>query len=256
MRNVSVPGRAILQVTLICLVTVLAGEVASQEPPLVQAPVFHRHGVPLAEVVNKARRLGPVVVVTKDTPNGAGLVRPPSPMRQLEWMTSLVPVVVIARIETVTPGLTPARDWVVSQVQATVLEVLKKPDGDSLAVGSRLDFAQDGGELVLDGISVRTRVPYSHPHEAGRRYLLFVDPARPVDTRVYEPTSYLITESNELRSLATSNTDEAARSETGVALADAIRRIRAVKKNLRQPSSPVVTRRHLSVIAASTRLKN
>lgn len=135
--------------------------------------LFQRQGLPLSRLLLDPRAKGLVVVVQKDGPTGAGLVTPGPGGKQLEWMASISPIVLIARVDRVAPKLSAKEDWIVADVDATIETVVKQPATESLATSNTIRFVQDGGELDIDGRRVRAVVPYSNSYDAGERYLLF-----------------------------------------------------------------------------------
>jgi len=194
------------------------------------AVLVNRRGVPLSQLLlSDSRAKGPVVVVQKDGPTTAGLVSPPLGMGQLEWMASIVPDVLVIRVEQVAPRLTTEQDWIVSDVKAIVETVVKQPSTEPFGIGETITFVQDGGELPIAGRLVRAIVPYADSLAAGNRYLLFANRLTDGALNVYEPTNYLIDSQSHLHSLAKG--DRWPNSENGVTLAEALRRIIASIKN-------------------------
>jgi hypothetical protein len=200
---------------------------ARQEATSGQTPLFQRSGVPLSQLLSDPRAQGPVVVVMKAEHTSPDLVSPGPKQRQLEWMTSIVPIVFIVHVDRITPKLTPHQDWIVADVSATVESVVKQRAADSLATGGTVAFVQDGGELTVAGRRVNAVLPYADSYVVGGRYLIFADRWSDGNLNVYAPTNYLIDSDGRLRSLARNGPWPI--SENGVPLSEAISRIASVK---------------------------
>ncbi len=126
-------------------------------------------------------------------------------------MASLAPIALVVRVDHVESRLTPRQDWIVATVHSTIETVIKQPSTESLSPKQRIEFQQDGGEMVIDQRRVRAVVPYSNPHATGSRYLVFAS-RNPADVipeimgppgwlSAYAPTSYLIRSAGRLQSL-------------------------------------------------------
>lgn len=218
--------------------------VAGQSATPNDEPLTHRNGVPLSQVLKDPRAKGAVVVILKDTPTGPELMlpAPPSQMgkgpRQLDMLATLAPIALVVHIDQVESRLTSRQDWILSDVTATIETVIKQPPTESLSVGQRFEFQQDGGELTIDERRVRGVIPYSTPHVVGSRYLVFAQrnssSLTPLEVsivgppgwmNIYEPTSYLIDSAGRLESLCRGPGCQWPSSENGLALSEAIRRI-------------------------------
>lgn len=161
--------------------------VPGPEQPRVQS----RRGTPLASLVKPGQS---TLVVEKDQSPPLA-VEPPPGVGQLEWLTSLAPVVLIVQVEKIVPALTPAGDWIESTVHAPVEEVLKSAPL-TLSPGPAIRFRQDGGRMRIAGTDVRAVLPWTDSFEAGERYLIFAEAVSGPDVFTVNPAaSYLISQS-------------------------------------------------------------
>lgn len=212
---------ACLSASAACVVPLSALQNAAPSDPV----LFQRQGVPLSQLLSDPRVRGPVVIVQKDGPTGAGLVAPGLGGKQLEWMASICPIILVVRVDRVAPKLSPKEDWIVADVSAVIETVVRQPATESLATGDIISFVQDGGELDVAGRRVKAVLPYAGAYDAAGRYLLFTKRLPDGALNVYAPTNYLIDADGRLRSLA--KKDRWPNSENGVTLSEAVRRIMA-----------------------------
>jgi len=187
-------------------------------------PLTSRKGIPLSEIIKNGPKDVPVVV-EKDQPSPL-FVHPPEGTGQLEWIASGVPFVLIIRIEGMTPMLTSQRDWVTTTVRARVEQIIKKRSEAPLAVGQVIQFSQDGGEITLDGVRVKARVPWTESFQPGARYLVFAEYLGTPDLHISPNTSYEIDAHDTLKALAL---EGPATAETNLPLSSALTRIRALE---------------------------
>jgi hypothetical protein len=180
--------------------------------------VLHRKGKPLSQLIPSGAQS---VVVEKDQ-SPPHYVEPPRGTSRLEWLTTLAPIVLVVRVETMDPALTADEDWITTSVTGRVEEILKKPAADPLSVGAAIRFVQDGGEANVRGTSVRAVLPWADSFREGERYLVF---AKHADDKwlIDAGTSYLIDSGDMLKPLARQGR---AASEASVSLAAAAARIR------------------------------
>lgn len=82
--------------------------------------------------------------------------------------------VVVVRAERVDGRLTAREDWVESTVEVDVVEVLKDNSTKQLKPGSRILLAVDGGEVLVDGKTVRALMENRRAFSPGRSYLFFL----------------------------------------------------------------------------------
>lgn len=135
--------------------------------------IMRRPGVPLSALFSGLSPNGPTIVVQKDGETGTDLVRPGVGGKQLEWMASISPIVVVIRVDRIAPRLSSNEDWIVADVGGTIDTVAKQSATESLATGTKISFAQDGGELIVAGRRVKAVLPYADGYAVGNRYLLF-----------------------------------------------------------------------------------
>jgi hypothetical protein len=197
-----------------------AAQTGQQSPTLErQHRTMHRSGHPLEELLTPgADRL----VVEKDQ-SPPMIVGPPPGSAELEWRAKRAPTVVILEVETVTSQLTPARDWIESEVHANVEQVLKY--SPVVIPGSSVKFHQDGGEMMIQGTRVTAVLEYADGFVPKGRYLVFPGTTDSDETLSVEPLfSYLIDGAERLVPLAHEGKPT---SEHGVPLSVAIARIKA-----------------------------
>lgn len=203
---------------VLLLALCLSAIVSTAQQPL---PLRSRKGTPLSDVIKNARKDVPVIVEKDQSPPLN--VNPPQGTRQLEWMTSLVPLVMVIRIDALDPILRPPdEDWVTTTVRARVEEIVKKRGEAPLSVGDSIQFTQDGGDITINGVRVLARVPWSDNFQLGGRYLVFADYVG-TDVRVDPQSSYQVDAQDALRALARQGIST---TETNVSLATALSRIR------------------------------
>lgn len=100
------------------------------------------------------------------------------PVRELEAHTRRAEVVIIARAAVMRSQFTPNQDWITSQIDLEVEEILKQGSrANDLRVGQRLSLPVDGGEIVVNGKQIVARPRWADiPHQGGRYlYFLFWD---------------------------------------------------------------------------------
>jgi hypothetical protein len=186
-----------------------------------------RKGTPLQALIPSGVT---TVTIEKDqTPSLS--VDPPPGMNQLEWITSLSPFVFVLRVESVMPQLTPDGDWITSTVNARIEDVLRSPVNQPHLAGDTIEFIQEGGDMTIAGTVVHAVVSWTYAFQASERYLVFAKLTSSSQWIVSDSDSYKITSLGRIVSLGreSSKATTAARSESNVALAEAIARIRAVK---------------------------
>jgi hypothetical protein len=76
-------------------------------------------------------------------------------------------------VTAVQPELTVAGDWIMSDVDTTILEIFKTPDAAKWTAGSAVGFRADGGEAIVSGAIVTARLPWANSVTVGRRYFVF-----------------------------------------------------------------------------------
>ena len=213
---------------------------ARQSAPQQTEVLRRRTGVPITALLKKGQQ---EVVVSKDQ-DPPLFAEPPNGMGQLEWMTQGSPYVVVARVKGLKPSLTPTEDWISTTVLAEIEAVIKEPERNSAGVGTTIEFPQDGGRMTISGVRVHAQLPWATEFAVDEQYLLFARRDQPEGTwRVSHPASYRIGSDQRLVSLArdvgTPSARPGMRSEDGVALGDALARIRQVKKTLLNPEHPL-----------------
>src|SRR5262245_13279848 len=113
------------------------------------------------------------LVVEYDGPPPMQVLEPPRGMTAVQWRVSLVPLVAIVNVVDVVSTETSTRDWIQTEVQANVLEVLKNTSPHSLEAGATVSWIEPGGEISLDGRRVTARVPWARPATKNKGYLVF-----------------------------------------------------------------------------------
>lgn len=83
--------------------------------------------------------------------------------------------ILVVRVDTVNPYLTPRADWIRTSYQAAVIEQLR-PKGRRVSQTVRID--QDGGTLLINGVTATANAESEPRFEAGGRYLLFAHKMR------------------------------------------------------------------------------
>lgn len=80
----------------------------------------------------------------------------------------------VARVEvtSVRGQVDPLGDWITTDVHVRLLEVLKETRGLP-TVSGEFSFQQDGGEVQVDGVTVRAVIPWAAEFEVGKEYLIF-----------------------------------------------------------------------------------
>src|SRR5689334_17285348 len=102
------PMRSVVFVLTSCYASLAFVEPQATPQSATPTPIlFQREGVPLSQLLSDARAMGPVVTIQKATPSGADLVAPAAGERQLEWIASLSPIILVVRADHVVPRLTP-----------------------------------------------------------------------------------------------------------------------------------------------------
>lgn len=79
--------------------------------------------------------------------------------------------IVLARVNRRQGRVSPAGDWVQSDITATVIEVFKAPTA-AIRANSRLTFVEEGGEAQISGVKITAIVPWVRPLELGQTYLM------------------------------------------------------------------------------------
>jgi hypothetical protein len=215
--------RVTVLVLAAAILAAFATSIASQQPKSPgtdQGLTRHRSGKPLEALVRPGER---TLVVEKDQ-SPPLIVEPPPGVGQLEWLTSLSPVVLIVAVEQVLPRLTPKKDWVEATVYASVEDVLKSVP-QTIAPGQAIRFRQDGGTIHIGATTIHAVLPWAESFHVGRRYLIFADPTSEEDVFAVEATTAaLVTEADQaLMPLARKGKATTAR---GVPIETAIERIR------------------------------
>lgn len=118
----------------------------------------------------------------------------PDPTRELEAHTRRASAVVVARVTSMWSTPTPEQDWLKSDIEFGIEDILKSPTaGASISVGQTLAFSIDGGRLAVGIQTIIARPRWANiPHEGGR-YLLFLhwDGRKyllPAATKIFEVT--------------------------------------------------------------------
>jgi hypothetical protein len=81
---------------------------------------------------------------------------------------------VLARVERRRAKLTPAGDWVQTDVTATIIETFKAPEDPRFRPKASFTFTEEGGEFQVGGVKIKAIVPYARQLESGRIYLMLV----------------------------------------------------------------------------------
>ena len=192
-----------------------------EEPPK-QSRAISQKDRPLEQLIRPGQRL---LVVEKDQ-SPPLTIQPPSPTTgQLEWFAKRTPLVLVIRVHSVVPKLTPTGDWIQSTVHATVEKALKSTS-EVVSPGQAFRFSQDGGEMIIRGTTVRAVLPYANLFEAGQRYLVFTEPSKGNDTYLIEPVLSLLLAGPESRLMPLAH-EGSMLTERGVTLATALDRINA-----------------------------
>jgi hypothetical protein len=205
----------------VVIVAAQAGQASSTQSPY---RAMHRKDHPLAELIKPGTD---ALTVEKDQ-FPPMLIDPPKGVSELEWLTKIAPAAAIVTVDAVSSHLTPTKDWIESEVHGTVDQLLKYDP--SLTQGHAMTFAEDGGQMTINGTKVTAVLYYADGFQPHRRYLVFPSPTATTDTVIVNPmVSYLIDPTDHLIPLAT---EGRATSERGVSLDTAISRIKAALKIL------------------------
>jgi hypothetical protein len=204
--------------------TLLTGASALAQTPTAgrtAEPVRSEKGRPLFSLIKPGQTQ---LIVEKDQA-APHYVEPPPGVSQLEWLTSVAPVVAVIRVDAMDPRLTADHDWIEPTVRARVEDVLKKPAGDPLAVGDFITFTQDGGEIHVRGVHIKAQLPWADSFREGGQYLVFAQRRKEaIDWLIDAASAYQVNLANDkLISLARRGK---ARTEEGSTLADAAARVR------------------------------
>ena len=217
---------ALIAIAVVVTGGILFGWVQRGQAPQSQPELISRKGVRLEDLV-KSRRKNEPVTIQKDQSPPSGIE--PSPgVGVLEWWTSLAPLVFIVKVDRMQPALTANGDWIETTVTASVEEVIKKPADEPLALHDRVEFVQDGGELIITGVPVRAVLPWAAHFEHGQRYLLFT--YKPTGNKFFvsAQSTFKIDDNDLLQPLANKGV---AHREAGVTKQAATQRIRSAKEN-------------------------
>jgi len=124
--------------------------------------------------------------------------------------------ILVVKIDTKVPRLTPQADWIETTYQASIVEQLR-PKARIAAPYVRIDL--DGGSLEIRGVMVTANAEWEPRIEVGAQYLLFIDHMRdPVDG----VWAYRIGEKQLLESTWNAFYDHGARDNVhGISLAEA-----------------------------------
>lgn len=141
---------------------------AGQQPPLKDVVVPYRTGEHIADRVPPGTQ-SVVITLAGDDPM---LLPIPEGMEELEYLTRQFDVATVVRVTRMQGELTPASDWVFSNVEAQVLDVLK--EGPGLADGqNHISFRASGGTVVRNGMRISTLADFDEL-QPGKTYLLFL----------------------------------------------------------------------------------
>jgi hypothetical protein len=96
------------------------------------------------------------------------------PDEELEFLTRHAEAAVTVEAVAVSARLTPERDWIQSELRATIIDVLKNASRFNLQPRTTLLLQFEGGELEIGGKRVKAvSSPARHP-TVGRQYLYFL----------------------------------------------------------------------------------
>lgn len=105
--------------------------------------------------------------------SGPEPILPPSGTGYLEWWTRLADFVAIIRVDTRTSRLTDDRTFLVTDIEAAVLDVLKPPRANLPPLGRTPTFVERGGELIVGKQRIVGKKIGGNPLELGAEYLVF-----------------------------------------------------------------------------------
>ena len=123
-------------------------------------------------IVQQLRPGDKEVIVTSTRPPSQQ-IQPPPGVDPVAWMAGRSDVVLRVEILHRTGRLSEAQDWVVSDVEAVVVDVLKSDPRVSLKAGSMWTITMDGGEVLLGDVKIRARLQWARDPTVGRRYIVF-----------------------------------------------------------------------------------
>lgn len=129
-------------------------------------------------------------------------VEPPPGTSAIEWETNLASTVLRIEILSKESKLATTQKWVVTDVEARILEVLKE-NIQNFDIGQRVSFLEQGGEIKIGEKTVRALVGWAEPFKVGSEYLVFVTVAPSGDLLVRPGNSYGLVESGKFKSLLT-----------------------------------------------------
>jgi hypothetical protein len=96
------------------------------------------------------------------------------PLEELRFLTQHSEAVVTLEARDLRSQLSKNEDWVESTMTGEIVEVLKNTGTFLLSPGTLLSLPYEGGEVQIDGKTVRARAnPTDHP-QVGHRYLYFL----------------------------------------------------------------------------------
>jgi len=204
-------------------VSALQERPAPRNPMTRPGAIPRRPHTPLTDLLKPGQK---ELIVEKH--DGQGLTgRGPAGMSQLEWLTSVSPYVFVMRVSDLKPRYVDENSWLETTVTAQADAVLKDSPAYPIDVTRPLEFEHDGGVIVAQGATIRAELGWADQFERGGRYLVFAGWAEQRWV-ISAGAAYRIGPQEELKSLGRHARDPN-KTEDGVALLQAIARIRAVK---------------------------
>jgi hypothetical protein len=137
-------------------------------------------------------RSGDKIVVVVASGTRPLMVLPPSGENPVDFYAGLADVVLHIRVVDRASRITEVGDWVKTRVSATILEVLKADARLKLNSGEPWTFAEEGGEVIVDAVTVRGTVPWARPSEIGSEYVVFAKVSDDGSVRVGPSTTYKV----------------------------------------------------------------
>jgi len=150
------------------LATTVAGALPAQDQVVRTAKVHQ--GTPIAQLVGE-RPESVIEIAYERTP--PLLVLPPEGTSRIEWKTQLFTDVMVVDVVGTRSRIDDGGTWVVTDVSARVVEVLKTSGRRSLLAGDEVEFLSQGGQVEVGSKVVRGVVEWALPFAEGRQYLLF-----------------------------------------------------------------------------------
>ena len=171
----TISALAVASIVLVLSFSPVAAQEQVTETQKVHSHLFpeYKSGRNIRELVSRGS--GDVVVVKSVRPiasGGGGVnVRSPSGNAYLDYMSSRADAVVIGTLKNKSSQLTDDGEFLFTDYVVVVNSVAKSP---SIAPNSEIIVTRAGGEILLNGRTVRAIDPFFKPFQLGQSYILFL----------------------------------------------------------------------------------